>query len=378
VKKIIQLMSTMALAITAIAAFAGSASASIGGPFSPGADHVVFVQNDSTTGNQVFAYDRAPNGTLSLAGKYATGGAGGVLSGSVVDHLASQGSLTYDQRHGLLYAVNAGSNSVSVFAVLHDRLILRQILPSGGSFPVSVAVHDDLVYILNARNGGSVQGYRVFFNVLIPIDRSSRPLGLDPTATPEFTNTPGQVAFSPSGSQLIVTTKANGNDVDVFGVRFDGRLTAPVVNSEPGAVPFAVSFDAAGHLAIAEAGPSALATFTLNGDGTITPIASVATLQAATCWVQAVDGFFYASNAGSASLTGFQSSLGGGITLLGNTPTDGGTVDASASADGRFLYTQTGASGIVDEFRVNTNGTLTSIGSVTVPNAVGAEGIAAI
>ena len=164
----------MALAVTAIAAFAGSASASIGGPFSPGADHVVFVQNNSTTGNQVFAYDRAPNGTLSLAGTYATGGVGGVLAGSVVDHLASQGSLTYDRRHGLLYAVNAGSNSVSVFAVIHDRLYLRQILPSGGSFPVSVAVHNDLVYVLNARNGGSVQGYRVFFNVLHP-DRPVEP-----------------------------------------------------------------------------------------------------------------------------------------------------------------------------------------------------------
>ncbi len=377
-KKLVQLISTAALAITAIAAFAGSASASIGGPFSPGADHVVFVQNNSTTGNTVFAYDRAPNGTLSPAGAYATGGVGGILAGSAVDHLASQGSLTYDHRHGLLYAVNAGSNSVSVFAVIHDRLYLRQILPSGGSFPVSVAVHNDLVYVLNARNGGSVQGYRVFFNVLIPIDRSSRPLGLDPTATPEFTNTPGQVAFSPDGAHLIVTTKANGNDVDVFAVRFDGRLSAPVVNPEPGTVPFAISFDPAGHLAIAEAGPSALATFTLNGDGTITPIASVLTGQAATCWVEPVGGFFYASNAGSATLSGFRSSLGGGLTLLGTTGTDGGTVDASASADGRFLYTQTGASGIVDEFRVNGDGSLTAIGSVTVPNAVGAEGIAAV
>ena len=150
------------------------------------------------------------------------------------------------------------------------------------------------------------------------------------------------------------------------------------MNSEPGTVPFAISFDPAGHLAIAEAGPSALATFTLNGDGTITPIAAVPTGQAATCWVEPVGGFFYASNAGSATLSGFRSSLGGGLTLLGTTATDGGTVDASASADGRFLYTQTGASGIVDEFRVNGDGSLTAIGSVTVPNAVGAEGIAAV
>jgi hypothetical protein len=60
-----------------------------------------------------------------VAGNYATGGRGGILAGSVVDHTASQGSLTYDPRHGLLYAVNAGSNTISVFAVRGDRLALR-------------------------------------------------------------------------------------------------------------------------------------------------------------------------------------------------------------------------------------------------------------
>jgi len=75
----------------------------------------VFVQTDNTAGNQVVAYRRADDGTLSLAGTYSTGGLGGQLTGSVVDHLASQGSLQFDRRHGLLFAVNAGSNTVSVF-----------------------------------------------------------------------------------------------------------------------------------------------------------------------------------------------------------------------------------------------------------------------
>ena len=88
-----------------------------GPSFFGGVGNVVFVQTDNTAGNQVVAYDRAPGGTLSLAGTYNTGGLGGQLSGSVVDHLASQGSLTYDQRNNLLYAVNAGSNTVSVFSV---------------------------------------------------------------------------------------------------------------------------------------------------------------------------------------------------------------------------------------------------------------------
>src|SRR4029079_7470669 len=86
------------------------------GHSSRGADGVVFVQTDNPAGNAVVAYDRADDGTLPLAGTYPTGGNGGVLTGSVVDHLASQGSLVYDADHGLLFAVNAGSNTVSVFS----------------------------------------------------------------------------------------------------------------------------------------------------------------------------------------------------------------------------------------------------------------------
>ena len=56
-----------------------------------GARRVVFVQTDNTAGNQVVAYHRNVDGTLTLAGTYDTGGLGGQLTGSVVDHLASQG-----------------------------------------------------------------------------------------------------------------------------------------------------------------------------------------------------------------------------------------------------------------------------------------------
>ena len=368
-----------ASALAVPAALAGTARAADAPSFfGRGADHAVFVQTDNTAGNQIVAYHRAADGTLTAANTYATGGLGGVLAGSVVDHLASQGSLVYDQRHALLYAVNAGSNTVSVFSVRSDRLDLIQVLGSGGTFPVSVAVHGDVVYVLNAEDGGNVQGYFVLFNHLIPIPGSNRPLGLNPAATPQFTNTPGQVAFSPDGSQLVVTTKANGNDIDVFGVGPFGLLSAnPVVNPEPGTVPFAISLDHAGHLVIAEAGTNALATFRINPDRTITQLAAVPTGQAATCWVAPVDGLFYASNAGSASVTGYRSSGNGQLDLLGNTTTDPGTVDASASSDGHFLYVQAGAAGIVDEFHVNADGSLTSLGSVTVPGAVGGEGIVA-
>jgi DNA-binding beta-propeller fold protein YncE len=323
------------------------------------------------------AYTRASNGTLTQAGTYDTGGVGGILTGSAVDHLASQGSLTYDQGNSALYAVNAGSNTVSVFSVAGDHLSLRQVVGSGGTFPVSVAVHGHLVYVLNAENGGSVQGFYAGHGQLFPLPGSTRPLGLNPTATPQFTNTPGQVAFSPDGSKLIVTTKANGSDIDVFGVGFFGYLSsAPVVNSEPGTVPFGVTFDHQGRLVVSEAETDAVATFDLNWNGTLTSIDQVATGQAATCWIASAQGYLFASNAGSANESGFSEAPNGQLALLGQTTTDPGTVDAAASPDGQFLYVQTGGSGIVDEFAVHSTGTLSQIGSVSVAGAQGGEGIA--
>jgi len=344
-------------------------------------DHAVFVQTDNTAGNRIVAYRRAADGTLSPAGSYATGGRGGILDGSVVDHTASQGSLGLDAQHGLVYAVNAGSNTISVFTVHGDRLALRQVLGSGGTFPVSVTVHGDVVYVLNALNGGSVQGYRVLGgSALVPLPGSHRALGLDPTATPQFTTTPGQVAFTPDGSQLVVTTKGNGNDIDVFGVGASGRLSAaPAVNSEPGTVPFAISFDQFGHLVIAEAGTNAVSTFALASSGTVSLLHRVATGQAATCWVIPVGSFLYASNAGTPSESRISGSPSGQLSLLGNTATDPGAVDAATAAGdgGRFLYVQTGGNGGVDEFTVAASGALTRIGAVTVPGAVGGEGIVA-
>jgi 6-phosphogluconolactonase (cycloisomerase 2 family) len=358
---------------------AGADGLAQGSQFDGAASHAVFVQTDNAAGNQVIAYSRADDGTLTLAATYNTGGLGGVLNGSAVDHLASQGALAYNQRDGSLYAVNAGSNSVSVFSVRGDRLSLRQVVSSGGDFPVSVAVHENLVYVLNGEGAGSVQGYVAQFGHLFPLPDSNRGLGLTiPTDTTQFTHTPGQVIFSPNGSQLLVTTKASTNAIDVFHVGFFGQLSpTPVVNSEPGALPFAGAFDAAGKLVAADTGIGSLVTYRLSGSGTLTQLDAVPTTQAATCWVAAANGFFYASNAGSATVSGYQESPLGQLALLGQTATDPGTVDASASTGGHYLYVQTGANGILDEFAVNPNGSLTGIGSVHVDGAVGGEGIVA-
>ena len=219
------------------------------------------------------------------------------------------------------------------------------------------------------------QGFRLAGGKPQLVKGWNRPLGLDPNATPEFTHTPGQVAFTPDGSKLIVTTKGNTSSIDVFAVKNGAVAQTPVVTSLPEAVPFAVAFDQAGNLLVAEAGPNAVASFKIAGNGALTPLgAAVPTGQEATCWINHVGNAFFVSNAGSGSVSAFGVN-GSSLTPLGNTTTSPGTVDTAVV--GKFLYVQTGGEGVVDAFSVATGGKLTPLGKVTVPNAVGGEGIVA-
>ncbi|NMO50533.1 lactonase family protein [Actinoplanes sp. TBRC 11911] len=336
----------------------------------------VFAQANGLGGNSVVAYDSG----LHRVGVYATGGRGGLETGAAVDPLASQGSLTLDRGHGLLYAVNAGSDTITVFGVRGTRLERLQVIGSGGAFPVSVTVHGNLVYVLNAREGGSIQGFRRDGNRLVREAGWHRALGLDPTATPEFTHTPGEVAFTPDGRQLLVTTKGNTNEILAYAVSAaHGPATKPVRNAEGTTGPFALAFDGSRQVVVSESGPNAAATFGLARNGRLDAKTAAATGGQATCWVIGVNGTFYLANAGSATITAFGTGPGGSLRKLSTTATAGaGSIDLSASSDGSVLYAQTGGgTDAVQAFRIGHDGKLTSIGSATIPGGANSEGLAA-
>ena len=310
----------------------------------PGQAPAVFVQTDSTARNTIVAYARTAAGGLQQAGSYPTGGNGGVLTGSVVDHLSSEGSLAYDRHAGLLYAVNAGSNTITVFRFAGDRLIRSQVISSGGQFPVSIAVRGNQVHVLNALGGASISGFVQIGGYLVPVPSWTRDLGLGTSPSTVFTGTPGQIGLTPDGADLVVTTKGAANTVDVFRNGPFGPSAAPTVTSLPGMVPFGFTFDEYGHLALTETGT--VATFAIAPDGTLTQLGSAPAGQAATCWITAAPGAtLYDSNAGSGTESSLSIQPGGAVTLLGATPTDAGTVDAAASSDGRYLYVQAGGPG---------------------------------
>src|SRR2546421_3180208 len=259
-------MACVALIVAALSAGAGAHVA-----YAQDGSSAVFVQTNEPSGNRIVVYDRGADGQLSTAGTYATGGDGGVaLPGTESDHLASQGSLVYDAHHRLLIAVNGGSDSVSAFRVRGDQLDLGTVVPSGGQFPASIAVHDNVAYVLNAGGTGILQGFRIDANGLRPISGSARTLGLANSNTPFFLTSPGQVGFTPDGRQLLVTTKASGSTIDVFQVGPGGLLSAtPVSNPSATPVPFAFTFTPSGRLAGGEAGNSARTTHQVNLDGTL-------------------------------------------------------------------------------------------------------------
>ena len=342
------------------------------------AGHAVFVQNNSTDGNGIAAYHRNPDGTLSYLTTYPTGGLGGRESGAVTDPLASQGSLVLVRDAGLLLAVNAGSNTISVFRVEGEQLQLTQVLDSGGSFPTGFAVRDDLVYVQDGGGQGAVSGYRIAGRKLHPIEGSTRTLDLGNTPNPFFLASTAEVGFTPDGAHLIVTTKTHGT-VDVFSVGRDGRLSSTAVKNAPaGPVPFAFAFDTSGRLILNFAGTSSLEAFTVNGDNTITPVtAPVSDTQAALCWVTSAAGFEYTTNTASGDLSQF-SIPSAGTPVLVNPIAAGGVPGAtdSGAAGGSFLYVQSGTSGTVHVFAIGAGGSLTSIQVATVPDGDDQEGIA--
>jgi 6-phosphogluconolactonase (cycloisomerase 2 family) len=347
---------------------------------SSGGEHVVFVQTDEPGGNRIVSYDVAADGHLTRAGSFATGGAGGVAApGSEPDHLASQGSLVYDGAHRLLIAVNAGSDTVSAFRVHGDTLELVNVVASGGQFPASVAVRGDLVYVLNSGGAGTVAGFRITNAGLAPIAGSARSLGLSNGNPPNFLTSPGQVGFTPSGSQLLVTTKASTSAIDVFQVAANGTLSAsPVVNPSATPVPFAFTFTPTGRLATGEAAQATLSTYVVRGDGTLTAPRSLSDGQAALCWIQRVGQYYYVSNTGSANVSAFTISSEGQPALVGSNgvvaTTEPGPIDETSPPGTSLLYVETG-SGTVDEFQSNPDGTLHQIGRVDNLPA-GIEGIA--
>lgn len=215
----------------------------------------VYLMTNQPAGSSVMVFHRDAAGTLTFAGNFASGGNG---AGTGADPLGSQGSLVLSGDERLLFAVNAGSNSVSVFGVSGDQLKLINTVPSGGTMPVSVAVRHDLVYVLNAGGTPNISGFRIDpeTNQLVPLAGSTQNLPGGAAAAP------AQVSFSSEGTVLVVTEKGT-NRIDTFTLD-DGLPRPGVAHPSNGTTPFGFAFgrDNVAIVSDASGGPSGTSALT--------------------------------------------------------------------------------------------------------------------
>jgi 6-phosphogluconolactonase (cycloisomerase 2 family) len=340
----------------------------------------VFVTTNGADGNAVVAFARGADGTLTPTGTFATGGSG---TGGSIDPLTSQSALTLSRDNHRLYAVNAGSNSISTFAVSGGALTLLGTVPSGGAQPVSLTIAHGRLFVLNARSNAMAE-----FTVGADGRPSPTPLAAGTLATPA--SGASTIAASPDG-RFVLVTERDANAIDVFAVAPNGALSVTLTTRSSGSTPFGFGFTPRGQAIVSEAAGAApdgaASSYSLGSDGSLSPItASATTHQGATCWLVVTPNgrFAYAANAGSGSISGYAVGADGSLRLLDSDGRTGITGDGSSpldlelSRDGRFLYVLQAGTGSIGAFAVAADGTLEALSDTPgLAPASGSQGLAA-
>jgi 6-phosphogluconolactonase len=351
-------------AVAALGAVAGPGAAS-----AMAEDGAVFTQTNDPAGNAVQRFDRAGDGTLTPAGTFPTGGVGlSTLGGR-------QGAVELSDDEDNVYAVNAGSNTVTTFRVRRGLEVVGTV-GSGGAAPVSVDEQDGRVYVLNSGGEANVTAFHVGRRgALTPIPGGSRAL---PGALGA-----AQVSVSPDGDWLVVSERES-NRLEALPLDAAGRPGAPVITTSSRTVPFGFAFSQRGEVIVSEAGASTVSSYRVEDSGALAPItSSLAVNQGAACWVAVSPNgrFAYTGNA-AGSISGFAVAATGSLTALN---ADGLTAalnpsprDLDFSRNGRFLYAvspgDATTGGRVTGYRVGKDGSLAEITSA--PAAAGITGAA--
>jgi 6-phosphogluconolactonase (cycloisomerase 2 family) len=349
--KITSLIATASLAVMLIA---GSSS---GRAAEPVVGHLYTLDNDGDS-NAVVGLNRLADGTLSemKGSPVATGGKGLVVpSGGDLD---SQGPLRIHGKH--LLAVNPGSDSIAVFEIIPSgalKPVAGSPFPSGGSHPMSLAVHGDIVYVANQAvpfanptSPPNITGFRLNkFGGLTPIAGSTIefPLG----------EGPAQVEFNPPGTVLAVTAgfQSDGS-VRTFAVQRDGLLKegpgspfkASRASGLSGTVGFSWTADGR-QIMVTNFRGSAIRVFAVEPkSGALTPQGEpYPNHQRAMCWaVLAPDGkTLYVSNYVTNNVSVFSIAADGMLALIGNgapkrlsSSSVPDSKELQVSGDGKFLY----------------------------------------
>jgi 6-phosphogluconolactonase len=398
------------------AAGAGAGTAKVAGV------GAVYTQTNDPAGNSVVVFNRSAKGTLQKREAVLTGGNGSIQSvgcGPGCPILDSQNAVVVSKNGTLVFAVNAGSDTVTSFRETASGLKRVSTVASGGDLPESLALHGNLLYVLNVEtansNGttGNIYGFRVSPNGRLSALGSSQPLAHLAPPVPA-TVPPGRadarvIGFKPNGKVIVVTELAGGFNepggppgrIDTFVVGKNGKAGPAVSHPSSDGFPFGFAFDNTGHLVVSNVHdptgqlPGSVSTYAVSDSGAVTPIDTEPSGGVLPCWVVVTnDGrFAYVVNTGAGlpgPVTYFGLSSQGQLTPLSPAaPSAAGEflrTDAALSRDSKFLYVLSPGYGPpgtspshIDEYRLGANGSMTLIGSTPAGAnlGVGATGLAA-
>jgi hypothetical protein len=374
----------------------------------------VYTESNSPAGNAVTVFDRYANGTLAWRQTVGTGGNGSTQAvgcGPGCPILDSQNEVVVSQNGKYVYAVNAGSNTISSFRETEGGLKLVDQASSGGVMPESIALHGQLLYVLNVATGnangttGNIYGLRSSHGHLSPVG-SSQPLAH--AAPPDHSADARAIGFDHDGKVVVVTEIAAGfNDptygppgaIDTFVIGPHGQAGPAVSHHTSDAFPFGFAIDGKGQLVLSQIHtPDGLSigtvsTYQLDNHGNVTPIDTKSSGGLLPCWVVVTNDnrTAYVVNTGAghpAPVNGFAIGNHGSLTPLspaaGSTPGEFARTDAALSRDSKYVYVLApsvgpGAPSHIDEYSVNKDGSLTLIGATPASAnlGVGATGVAA-
>jgi 6-phosphogluconolactonase (cycloisomerase 2 family) len=337
----------------------------------------VYTETNATA-NSILVFNRAVNGSLSLAATVPTGGrGGGVVS------VGSQGSLALSPDGRWLFAANEGDNTISVLQRTHAGLTAVGKVSSNGTLPVSITVSRNLVYVLNdgsqaSNSPANITGF--YFDdssgALSPIPNSIRSLSAPFPTIPAAGPDAAEIGFDNTGRFLYVA-EVGTSLIDKYSINYDGTPSQDEVQTSFGNSPFAFAFDHRDNLLVTEVressgivGQGAVTSYQLNYEGDIDVISgSVPDSQSAPCWLALTGNgtYAYTVNTASSNISGYQVGYNGELSLLGNgitAQTGPAPLDIAFTRDSRYLYNVSGGGALVG-FQVQSDGSLTPLTQVT-------------
>ncbi|MGR8929855.1 MAG: lactonase family protein [Gammaproteobacteria bacterium] len=316
---------------------------------------MLYTLSNEATDNAVLAFQRNEHGYWESAGRFSTGGLG--TGGG----LGNQGALALSENGRFLFAVNAGSDDVSVFRISEEGPELLDQALVAGDEPVSVTVDHDLVYVVNAKDD-SIFGFRFDKHAgkLHPMPGSHFSLSASAVA-------PAQISFNPEGDALAVSEKAS-NKITTFSLE-DGLPDQRHTIDSTGITPFGFAFGKRNQFFVSEAnglGDGAGATvssYEILEDGSARLLdGATAVNQIAACWLTVTPNgrIAFTANTPAQSISSFAVDPAGNMSLLETIAAseEGNPRDMAMANNGKTLFTLNGGNNTIGVYKVSASGKL--------------------